>query len=188
MAKPKKLLRLNLGCGSNKLPDYVNIDGEASCKPDLIRNILDKLPYKAGAAEEIVMFHCIEHINKGLHPRLFAEIWRLLRPGGHLIISYPEFLKVVDNWKTNYKGKKEFWEATIYGRQLYPGDAHVTIMHTPDFVRKLKFWGFIEIKSYPERDEKFNTIVSCVKAARPDGYEDIIRKDMVSHKFKKVKV
>ena len=35
----KKPLKLNLGCGSNKLLDYVNIDGEASCKPDVLHNI-----------------------------------------------------------------------------------------------------------------------------------------------------
>jgi len=99
----KKPLKLNLGCGSNKLPDYVNIDGEASCKPDVLHNILEKFPYKAGAAEEIVMFHCIEHIHRSLHPKLLIEIWRLLQPGGSLIISYPEFLKAVENWKTNYK-------------------------------------------------------------------------------------
>jgi predicted SAM-dependent methyltransferase len=184
----KKPLKLNLGCGSNKLPDYVNIDGEASCKPDVLHNILEKFPYKAGAAEEIVMFHCIEHIHRSLHQKLFTEIWRLLRPGGRLIISYPEFLKAVENWKTNYKGKKDFWENVIYGRQLYPGDAHVTIMHTPDFVKKLKSWGFGGIRSYSEKDEKFNTIISCVKAAAPIGYEDLIRKDMVSHKFKRAKI
>src|SRR5665647_3015567 len=138
MAK-KSPLRLNLGSGSNKIPGYVNIDGEATCKPDVLHNILEKFPYKAGAAEEIVMFHCIEHIHRSLHQKLFTEIWRLLQPGGSLIISYP------------------------------------------DFVKKLKSWGFGGIRAVPERDEKFNTIVSCVKAAASIGYEDLIRNDMIKH-------
>lgn len=184
-----KLTKLNLGCGSNKLPGYINIDGEASCKPDLVCNFaLEKLPYKSKSIDEIVMFHCIEHISRSLHQRFFTEIWRLLKPTGTLLISYPEFLKAVENWKTNYRGQKDFWENVIYGRQSHPGDFHVTIIHTPDFILRLKSWGFKNIKSTPERPESYNTILSCQRGAKSLGYEDLIKKDMLSHKFKRIQM
>lgn len=184
--KPKQL-RINLGCGTNKLPDFVNVDAEPSCKPDLLWDFVKKpLPYSAGIAEEITMFHTIEHIAKPLHRMILAEIWRLLQPGGQLFISYPEFTKVYENWKSNYRGNREFWENTIFGRQLYSGDAHVCIMHTPHFIHTLRASGFTEIASCPEIKEPFNTVVSCQKGQKAISYENLIKSDMEGHRFRKV--
>jgi len=182
----KKLLKLNLGCGANKLDGYVNIDSEPSVKPDILANMLDKLPYKANSVDEVAMFHVVEHISKHSHLKLFTEIWRVLKPGGTLLLAYPEFQKVVKNWEINLRGQKDFWEATIYGRQLFPGDFHVTIMHTPDFKKKLKAWGFENIFACPEANQDFNTVIDCNKGSKPKNYEDLIREDMVSHKFKRI--
>lgn len=178
--------KLNLGCGSNKIEGFINIDVEPQCKPDLICNFVhEKLPFKAGTVEEVVLFHTIEHINKFWHTRILAEVWRVLKPSGSFLISYPEFLKCVKNWRTNYRGKKQFWEATIFGRQLYPSDFHVCIMHTPDFVRLLSDCGFIKITSQPESGDTFNTIVGCIKGVRVPNYEDLIKDYM--DRFKLIK-
>lgn len=177
--KKSKLIRLNLGCGLNKMDEFINIDVEPSCKPDVICNFLTgKLPYKDNTVDEIVLFHTIEHINKKLHSHLLAEIWRVLKPTADLLVSYPEFLVCVENWKTNYHGQKTFWEATIFGRQLYSSDYHVCIIHTPDFIDFLKHSGFTSIKSNHEPLEHCNTIVSCKKGIKPPKYEDLIRSDM----------
>lgn len=173
------MLKLNLGCGSNKIEGFVNIDTEASCKPDVVCNfITNKLPYKTSSVEEVVLFHTIEHISKRFHPTILKEIHRVLKLGGSFIVSYPEFLKCVDNWKNNFRGQKEFWEATLYGRQLYSSDFHVCIMHTEDFVEVLRDCGFYVVNYYPEPIEHFNTVILCKKVARPPSYEDLINNDM----------
>jgi len=174
-----KPIKLNLGCGSNRIDGFINIDVEPSCKPDIVCNFIGgKLPYKNNTVSEVVLFHTIEHISKRFHNLVLKEIWRVLKPGGLFIVSYPEFLKCVENWKINFKGQKTFWEATIYGRQAYPSDFHVTIMHTPDFKQVLEDNGFIKIKSKPEPLDEFNSVVSCVKGPSVMKYEDLIKADM----------
>lgn len=187
--KAAPAVKLNLGCGTNKLPGYVNIDVEPQCKPDLVCNFVnDRLPYKDNSIDEVVLFHCIEHINKGLHRLIISEIWRVLKPGGEFYISYPEFTKCYENWKSNYRGQRKFWEATIFGRQLYPSDYHVCIMHTPEFIKFLRQHGFDFIFSCPEIAEQYNTVVNCVKGDKPTGYEEIIKRDMSMAKVKRVRL
>jgi predicted SAM-dependent methyltransferase len=184
-----KLKKLNLGCGSNKLPGYINIDVEPSCNPDIVFDFVNKkLPYGDDSIDEIVFFHCIEHINKNLHQRLLTDLWRVLKFGGELYISYPEFTKCYENWKSNHRGQKKFWEATIFGRQAYPSDFHVCIMHTPDFEKLLTNVGFKNILSTPEAAELHNTVINCQKKSKPTGYEDVLRTDMEKTRFKRVRL
>lgn len=185
-SKKSKEIRLNLGSGSNRIEGFINVDVEPSVKPDVLCDFVNKqLPYKAASVTEVVLFHTIEHLPKRLHKRVLAEIWRVLKPGGSLLISYPEFTECVRRWKTNYAGKKDFWEKTIYGRQLYPSDFHVALMHTPDFVDFLRDQGFRAIKSSREPLERHNTVVSCVKGLRPPNYVDLIRDQMDRFELKK---
>ncbi len=175
----RKPLKLNLGSGSNKIPGFINVDNEPTCKPDLLHDFINKkLPYKTDSVDEIVLFHCIEHICKPLHKRILTEMWRVLKPGSPVIISYPEFIRCFKNWKYNYRGKREFWEHTIFGRQLYPSDYHVCIMHTPEFIELLQDNGFTSITHNPEPKELHNTVVKAVKGPKPPNYEDLILSDM----------
>lgn len=188
MSRKKLELKLNLGCGANKIPGFVNIDIEPSVKPDLVCNfITNRLPYKDSTADEVVLFHTIEHITKPNHPRILNEVWRVLKPTGTFYISYPEFERCVKNWRTNYRGRRDFWEKTIYGRQAYPSDFHVALMHTPDFKLLLTDLGFIDIVSSPELTERFNTILSCKKGQRPLKYEGLLKEYMERFKLVKVK-
>ncbi len=175
--------RLNLGCGATKIEGFINIDVEPSCKPDVVCNFMEKIPYRTGTIDEVILFHTIEHINKVFHVKVLGEIFRVLKVGSPLLISYPEFTKCVENWKTNYKGKKAYWEATIFGRGLYLSDFHVCIMHTPDFIKVLESCGFTNIIHKAEQPDSFNTIVSCQKGAAVPNYEDLMQKDMDSLKL-----
>ncbi len=180
--------KLNLGCGSNKIKGFINVDKEPTCKPDLLCDFVkDKLPYKDHTIDEVVMFHTIEHISKRQHAHILNEIWRVLKPGGFITFSYPEFEACVENWRVNHLGRKEFWEATIYGRQFYSSDFHVCIMHTPDFISFLEFQGFTSIRVVPEPDEPWNSILWCAKGEKPPTYEDLMRDHMNKVKFERAK-
>jgi SAM-dependent methyltransferase len=177
----KRELRLNIGCGSNKISGYVNIDAEKTCKPDILLDITrNLLPYKIGTVDEILFFHSIEHISKALHRPVLLEFARVLKPCAKLIISYPNFWECAKRWFKNTNGQRTFWEATLYGRQLYPGDFHVCAMNPDELTSMLYECGFKNVKSFPEPIEVFNTVTTCIK--NPNGpiptYETVIANDM----------
>lgn len=184
-----RVRKLNLGCGSRKIPGYVNIDSELACKPDRVWDFVNsQLPYASNSVDEILLFHTIEHVQKIKHLAILNDFWRVLKPDAGLIISYPEFAPCVQNWLDDFRGERKFWEATIFGRQLYPGDFHVCAMETGEFINLLNKAGFHGIFAQPEPDEPYNTIVSAVKGPKPTSYEDIIKLDMESHKFEFIRV
>jgi len=180
-------MKLNLGCGTTKLQGYLNIDAEKSCKPDLVLDFVKKrLPQKDGMVEEILFFHCIEHIQKSKHRDILLECSRVLKPGGKIYISFPDFWECAKRWHDNVSGQKRFWEATLYGRQLYPGDFHVCAMDTAELILMLYECGFGGIKAVPETDEPYNKLVTAVKVrdALPT-YETLVAQDIKSMKVVK---
>ena len=179
------MLALNVGCGSNKIEGYINIDTEESCKPDLIHNMLEKpLPYETGTVDRILFFHCIEHIRKGYHLGILAEFYRVLKPEGQIFISYPNFWECARLWHDNAGAKRNFWEATIFGRQLYETDYHVCAMNPDELAEMLDRCGFKQIISCPEPNEPYNAITFALKGdIVVSNYEQLVANNIKKESF-----
>jgi SAM-dependent methyltransferase len=80
--------RLNLGCASNYLDGFTNLDLDRRVDPDVLWDLEEgKLPFPAGSFESVFGSHVFEHVRNFLP--LVADIHRVLRPGGHLIAVTP---------------------------------------------------------------------------------------------------
>ncbi len=176
-------MKLNLGCGSQKIKGYINIDAEKSVKPDRVFDFIAKpLPYKDGTVTEIVLFHTIEHIQKKYHPAVVGEIARLLKSGGKVYISYPDFWDCANLWKSNFQGKRTFWHATLFGLQLYKHDFHVCAMDPAELEQLLRDAGFNKVKTVAEKFDKFNRITTATKGKKKlISYEQQVGQDNRSH-------
>ena len=174
------MLKLNLGCGSTKIPGYVNIDVEKKCKPDKVCNFLKEvLPFENESCDEILLFHTIEHIRRVSHGFVLANIHRVLKKNGTFYVSFPEFRKCYENWVTNKNGQKGFWEATMFGRQLYPSDYHVVPMDSAEFGSTLLQIGFKDLIIRPEPEpNEFNTVISCKKGKPYLSYEQLVSSEI----------
>jgi len=176
---PKKLLKLNYGCGETKLKGFVNIDIEKKTKPDLLCDLRKKpFPYKNNSVELIQCIHNIEHIEQRYWPQVFAEFWRVLRPDGELRLAFPEFERCAKNFLENFRGQRDFWRKTLYGRQLYPGDYHIVPMVTGEVLEFLQDAGFRKIKAVPEPAEPYNTFMVAHKGSLPMNREQLIRQQV----------
>lgn len=169
------MTKLNLGCGDQKLTGYINIDAEEKCKPDLIWDFVrEPLPYEKESVDEVVLFHTIEHIKKTTHPVILKRIHHVLKPEGRLVVSYPEFKEIAQRWLDNHRGMRKYWEATIFGRQLYPSDTHLCAMDSTEFKIVLEENGFISIETFPEpAPNEFSTIVRCRRSQVFLNYEEL---------------
>lgn len=83
---PVRLLQVNLGCGMEYMPGWVNLDIVPGPLPDMVAHDLDQAPWPFGdeSVERIKAFDIFEHID---NPVLFmTECHRILAPGGVLHI------------------------------------------------------------------------------------------------------
>ncbi|MDB5411112.1 MAG: hypothetical protein JWL84_6024 [Rhodospirillales bacterium] len=85
-------MKLNLGCGQNKLPGYLNVDKYDTCEPDQVADLeVIPWPFADASADEIVMTHVLEHLGRETETFLgiIKELYRVLKPGGQLQIRVP---------------------------------------------------------------------------------------------------
>src|SRR5437762_1204499 len=110
------MIKLHLGCGRNILPGYVNIDKFVDDPAVYDYDILH-LPFADGTVRQILAEHLFEHVGLGEEESLWRECYRVLEPGGQLIVETPDlewlcraFLAAADDFKGFYQlGRDEHY-------------------------------------------------------------------------------
>ncbi len=75
-------MKLNLGSGKRKMPDFINIDNRKEVNPDLLCDIERGLPFESDSIQEIVAIDLIEHLSREGVLFLMDEVHRCLTAGG----------------------------------------------------------------------------------------------------------
>ena len=95
-------LRLNLGCGSNRIEGFVGVDYAPSSTVDVLHDLTRApWPWADNSVDEIVSSHLVEHIPMtdvsypGYDRPIDAlcafmnEVWRILKPNAGIRLQYP---------------------------------------------------------------------------------------------------
>lgn len=113
--------KLNLGCGNQVLPDWINVDYALGAKlyklplfpwlnsqlklfnlewhPDIfLWDLRQKFPWENNSIDVVYSSHTLEHFNKqqGLH--FLKECYRILQPGGIMRIIVPDLNPIVQRY------------------------------------------------------------------------------------------
>ncbi len=103
-------IRLHIGCGTNILPGWVNIDREARALGVVTGIDPAALPYGDASVEQVLSEHVFEHFSAEEERLVWTEMARVLRPGGRLTIEVPDFtwmcqtfLAANDEWREFYR-------------------------------------------------------------------------------------
>lgn len=168
-------MKLNIGCGDNKIDGFVNIDVNSKFAPDHCIDIrFNALPYDDNTVDEIWFCHTLEHIEKHHWLDIFYEFNRVLKPGGEFYITFPDFETCANRWIVNYKGMREYWEATIFGRQSDSADYHVSACSYIVVADKLRRTGFDPVKQSND-GEDHNVLILAKKLHKTLTREDLLK-------------
>jgi hypothetical protein len=85
-------MKLNMGCGHNKRPGYVNVDLFPECSPDLVCD-LEVLPWPWGdnSVDAVMFNHSLEHLGQSskVFLGMMKELYRVCRDGAEIEINVP---------------------------------------------------------------------------------------------------
>ena len=88
--------KLNIACGQMILDGWVNIDCFPGPGVDVVCDARD-LSYDNSSVDEVVMLHDIEHFTLDDACMIIRKIFKMLKPGGSIIIEAPDVFKAVKN-------------------------------------------------------------------------------------------
>lgn len=85
-------MKLNMGCGFNKDPDFINVDAYASCEPDVVCDLESTpWPWEDSVAESVVFNHSLEHMGEttSVFLKMMQELYRICKPEAEVVIIVP---------------------------------------------------------------------------------------------------
>lgn len=113
-------LLLNLGSGQRPFEKpWINVDVQDKWGADVVASI-DNMPmFEDNSADIIVLHHVLEHFGCGEADGALKEAWRILKPGGSLLVFVPNLRALARHWLTHEIDDYIFM-VNVYG--AYNGD------------------------------------------------------------------
>ncbi|MBN1653105.1 MAG: methyltransferase domain-containing protein [Deltaproteobacteria bacterium] len=144
---PSSIRRLNIGCGGNYRHGYLNLDCHDSSVAD-VRAEAALLPFADEQFERVEMLHVIEHLPYVEALYAVAEVYRVLQPGGCLVIETPDPEKTFDLFlKDDSKQQRSQLLSWIFGLEA-PGYPHRLLYPEQLLRHTLEQAGFRDLRRY----------------------------------------
>lgn len=149
-------LRLHLGCGAVDHPRFVNVDGFPYPHVQFVRSLDDLSPFSDGSASLVYASHCLEHFPRADIPRILHEWRRVLRPGGVLRVSVPDFEKLLGIYE---EAARDFTaiEAVLFGGQGNAYDFHKVAFTQRSLTSLFEEAGFRRVSPWTPGSSEFTT-------------------------------
>lgn len=91
-ADPAPLIKIDLGCGTQKREGFVGVDVRAFDGVDVVMNMgVDRWPWDDNSVEEAHASHAVEHLTRPERIHFVNELFRVLVPGGKATIIVPHW-------------------------------------------------------------------------------------------------
>lgn len=139
---------VHIGVGDQDDSRYINIDARPLKHVHIVTKKIHKLKkIKSNSVDLVYMCHIMEHIPVYDISIVFAEMKRILKTGGVLRISVPDFDKII-NVYTQCGKDIDSIRVLILGGQDYAFNFHYSIYNEKYLAEKLHALGFSNISQW----------------------------------------
>lgn len=161
---------LHVGCGRPdpenlherfRRPDWweLRLDIDPGCKPDIVADIIDMPEVDSESVDAVWSSHNIEHVFAHEVPKVLSEFFRVLRPGGQVLVTTPDLQRAAERIASG-RLEDPLYESDagpvtpldmVYGHAGYVAEGFHYMAHRTGFTartleRKLRDAGFAEVK------------------------------------------
>jgi ubiquinone/menaquinone biosynthesis C-methylase UbiE len=183
-----KKLVLHVGCGPNdhknlhvsfRTPEWheLRFDIDAGVKPDIVGTIVDMAGVPDESVDAVWSSHNLEHVYAHEAVQVLGEFYRVLRPGGELLVTMPDMQRVAELIAAG-KLEDPFYQGpagpltpldVVFGKCDWIAEGRVFMAHRTGFTsktlgRKLRNAGFRDVAVERNTGE----ISLWASARRPD--------------------
>ncbi|NES05838.1 MAG: methyltransferase domain-containing protein [Okeania sp. SIO2F4] len=138
------VINLHVGCGHINHPKFINIDGLLAPHIHYIRPIDSLAPFKDSSVDLIYGSHCLEHFSHRIVSQVLNEWFRVLKKGGILRISVPDFDFLIDKYRASGNDINKIISPLMGGKN-YKFNFHMTVFNQSNLELLIKKTGFKEV-------------------------------------------
>lgn len=107
------MFRIHFGCGHVRLDGWINVDVEATVRPDLVADLGAGLPFRDGVADLIHSEDFVDQLELNDAFGFFHECHRLLKPGGVMRLLTPDLDKLLRFYCGNDETLIRLWNESV---------------------------------------------------------------------------
>ena len=143
-----KEIKLHVGCGEKFIPGWIHIDLKKYPHIDYVTDASDLHVFENNSVDLIYACHLLEHFKRCDIDLVLKEWYRVLKPGGILRLSVPDFSALVEVYN-KYKDMGIIM-GPLYGRGN-PGNQHYIAFDFRYLKKRLQLIGFDKVRLWDWR-------------------------------------
>lgn len=148
---------VHLGCGDIDWPKFINVDARPQKHVHYVHGVTSLPFFKNDTADLIYLSHCLEHIPFAETYLALSEWKRVLKPGGILRISVPDFEQIVKIYEENDRDMNLIL-MPLMGGQDYAYNFHYNMFNYRRLKELLIETGFSEVRPWEYGTDEFKSL------------------------------
>jgi len=170
---PGGKILIHLGCGDIASPEFINVDVRPGPHIHFVRDVTDLAIFEKNWSDLIYACHILEHISHRNIENVLWEWRRVLKKGGVLRLSVPDFDKIVHIYECSSRDINSIIKP-LMGGQGYKDNVHRSAFNQKYLTEKLMDVGFREIRQWdPDKvsNHEFQDWASSIFKANDKKYQ-----------------
>ena len=147
MAVEERSTRLHLGCGDRFIPGFLHVDIRPFPHVDVVTPLDELDMFGDNTTTLLYASHVLEHFPRHQIPVVLGEWRRVLRPGGILSVSVPDFEQLIKVYEIAGRDLDAVL-GPLVGRQDHPFNFHYMVFDRRKLTSLLREAGFIEVRPW----------------------------------------